>query len=481
MKIIEQSFEILTPPQDEMELLKWWEPMARVCYKSEDKITDDSSIKLFKKLKYDLKHESVFEHINFTVRFITNRGVTHELVRHRIASYSQESTRYVKSVSKYIFINNNDDVINAYDSGISMKLISKRSKGKYTENQVNYILSKNNTNKRSVGNTGKVNDDYLNTIDSWDKAYFIGLFQGDGNLRRNSNQMNISQKDMWYIERFIKSFLKPNVTTHADRDSKCLSFSSKTLYNRFIEIGIMPNKTYDQTKNDVIKLVNSIPENLLVHFIRGLLDSDGNVRFFYQNDKSSSLSVNFGLTLNKHLSYILKELLCNKYALNVGIDECENINRIRITDSEKIIPFLTDMYNNFIFPYGHPIKTSRVFDFLNFKFQFDDYGDERFKIILPMWYKNILNPSLWTWAEHMDNSESTYSRLLDLGQTPQQARGVLPIDLKTEIVVTANLREWWHIFKLRTSKEAHPQIRDLMLGLQNEFRKQYPILFEEKC
>ena len=69
------------------------ERVARVCYKSEDKITEGSAEK-FIGMILKSGHESVLEHEKLTVKFICDRGVTHEIVRHRIASYSQESTRY---------------------------------------------------------------------------------------------------------------------------------------------------------------------------------------------------------------------------------------------------------------------------------------------------------------------------------------------------------------------------------------------------
>jgi len=92
MKIISPSHEILFMPDGET-ILKSIESAGRTCYKSEDRITADSAQGFVKGL---LKsgHHSVIEHINITVRFICDRGVTHELVRHRLASYSQESTRY---------------------------------------------------------------------------------------------------------------------------------------------------------------------------------------------------------------------------------------------------------------------------------------------------------------------------------------------------------------------------------------------------
>lgn len=92
MKIIEPGFEILDLI-DGNELLKKIERIGRVCYKSEIGITNDSAIKFVKNIVKN-GHESVIEHEKITVKIICDRGVSHELVRHRIASYSQESTRY---------------------------------------------------------------------------------------------------------------------------------------------------------------------------------------------------------------------------------------------------------------------------------------------------------------------------------------------------------------------------------------------------
>lgn len=92
MQIIKAGYEIL----DELngsEILKKIERVARVCYKSEDKITEGSAEKMVKALVKS-GHEAMLEHFSFSVKFICDRGVSHELVRHRIASFAQESTRY---------------------------------------------------------------------------------------------------------------------------------------------------------------------------------------------------------------------------------------------------------------------------------------------------------------------------------------------------------------------------------------------------
>lgn len=89
MKIVQPTVEII----DHNNLLRNIELGGRVCYKSEGAMGEGSDERLIEKLK-SLKHESVFEHGVITVKFKTDRGVTHELVRHRLAAFSQESTRY---------------------------------------------------------------------------------------------------------------------------------------------------------------------------------------------------------------------------------------------------------------------------------------------------------------------------------------------------------------------------------------------------
>ena len=96
MKIIKPSYEILTPISDGgVKELQHIEKIGRVCYKSEDRITDDGeSAKKFVKMLISNGHEAMIEHSSLSVKFVVDRGVSHELVRHRIASFAQESTRY---------------------------------------------------------------------------------------------------------------------------------------------------------------------------------------------------------------------------------------------------------------------------------------------------------------------------------------------------------------------------------------------------
>lgn len=92
MKVIKPSVEFVNEVNGKL-ILQQIERAGRVCYKSEDKITDGSAEKFVKHV-IDRGHLAVLEHANITVKFVVDRGVSHEIVRHRIAAYCQESTRY---------------------------------------------------------------------------------------------------------------------------------------------------------------------------------------------------------------------------------------------------------------------------------------------------------------------------------------------------------------------------------------------------
>lgn len=102
MNKLNAKYEILNSI-DGIKELQHIEKIGRVCYKSEDKITEDGeSAKKFVKMLINRGHEAMIEHSSLSVKFTVDRGVTHELVRHRIASFAQESTRYVNySLDKF--------------------------------------------------------------------------------------------------------------------------------------------------------------------------------------------------------------------------------------------------------------------------------------------------------------------------------------------------------------------------------------------
>lgn len=86
------------------------------------------------------------------------------------------------------------------------------------------------------------------------------------------------------------------------------------------------------------------------------------------------------------------------------------------------------------------------------------------------------------WHRGVEDAERAYHALLKQGCKPENARSVLPLCLKTEMVMTANLREWKHVFDMRCSPAAHPDVRYVMCALRDEFARILPEVFEnEHC
>lgn len=83
------------------------------------------------------------------------------------------------------------------------------------------------------------------------------------------------------------------------------------------------------------------------------------------------------------------------------------------------------------------------------------------------------------WVMALQEAENAYMRMIEHGATPQEARSVLPNSLKTELVMTMNLREWRHFLKLRTAKNAHPQMREVAGMILKEFKDKMPVIFED--
>jgi len=123
---------------------------------------------------------------------------------------------------------------------------------------------------------------------------------------------------------------------------------------------------------------------------------------------------------------------------------------------------------------------------------FFDSNAARQSVKIPSGYKNSEGQAAfgnWTGAElnafdiwymAMMFTEWAYLTLVnEFGRTPQEARSVLPNSLKTEIVITYNIREWRHFFKLRTSRRAHPQMLEITIPMLKEFKQRLPVLFDD--
>ncbi len=131
---------------------------------------------------------------------------------------------------------------------------------------------------------------------------------------------------------------------------------------------------------------------------------------------------------------------------------------------------------------SHEIVRHRIASYSQESTRYCNYCDEKFgkelTFIRPVFWKED-KERMRVWEESMQEIEDTYNKLIDLGAHPQEARSILPNSLKTEIIVTMNLREWRHFFKLRTAKRAHPQMRQIAGALLTDLSERLPVIFED--
>ena len=131
---------------------------------------------------------------------------------------------------------------------------------------------------------------------------------------------------------------------------------------------------------------------------------------------------------------------------------------------------------------SHEIVRHRIASFSQESTRYCNYSNDRFRNNITFIKPCFLDEGTGgykLWKQAMFIAEKEYFELLNLGCTPQEARSVLPNSTKTEIVMTANLREWRHFLKLRTAKAAHPQMRELTVPLLHELQERIPVVFED--
>jgi len=130
----------------------------------------------------------------------------------------------------------------------------------------------------------------------------------------------------------------------------------------------------------------------------------------------------------------------------------------------------------------HEIVRHRIASYSQESTRYCNYSKDRFENEL-----TFIKPVFWeensqeyqVWKSQMQLIEDSYMKLIHLGAVPEQARCILPNCLKTEIVITMNLREWRHFFRLRTSKRAHPQMREISIPLLKKMRNMLPPIFDD--
>lgn len=135
---------------------------------------------------------------------------------------------------------------------------------------------------------------------------------------------------------------------------------------------------------------------------------------------------------------------------------------------------------------SHELVRHRIASFTQESTRYCNYAKEDELTFIDIWpvlrdkYENPMLLEIYdSWKISMMKAETTYLEMMKNGCVPELARSVLPNSLKTEIVVTANYREWREIFKQRCAKAAHPQMREVMIPLHADLKSQIPVVFND--
>lgn len=195
------------------------------------------------------------------------------------------------------------------------------------------------------------------------------------------------------------------------------------------------------------------------------------------------LSPNEGEEILKNLEHYGRT--CYKSEKNITLDSAKEFVRRLIENGHESVIEHEKVTVKVVCDRGvsHEIVRHRVgASYSQESTRYANYSKDRFgreiTVIKPFFFEeSSANYALW---EHMmQECEDAYMCMIDHGAKPEEARSVLPNSLKTEIIITMNLREWRHFFKLRTSSAAHPQMREIARPMLDAFKKIIPVVFDD--
>lgn len=169
---------------------------------------------------------------------------------------------------------------------------------------------------------------------------------------------------------------------------------------------------------------------------------------------------------------------CYKSEPQTGTSSADFVRKLITRGHESVLEHV-NITVRFICDRGvsHELVRHRLAAYSQESTRYCDYGKTHIMCISPEAY---MTPGQFEiWKQAMDAADTAYKSLRKLGCSPQIARSVLPNSLKTEIVTTMNLRQWRHVLRLRTSKAAHPQMREIMHVLLAQFKTKLPVIFED--
>lgn len=152
---------------------------------------------------------------------------------------------------------------------------------------------------------------------------------------------------------------------------------------------------------------------------------------------------------------------------------CKNHHYAMIEHISLTCKFITDR------GVANEIVRHRIGSYAQESTRYCNYSKDKFDNQITVIDHGYAGDKRVNWANNCLEAEKAYFAMIRSGATPEEARDVLPLCLKTEIVCTWNLREWHEVLRLRTAKDAHPAIRALMIPVLHELQEVYPEIFND--
>jgi len=536
MKIVKPSAEVFFhAPWDahadqSLEPVRFLEVVGRTCYKSEDRITEDSASKFIRMLR-DRGHHAMLEHCFASVKFVCDRGVSHELVRHRLASYAQECVVGSTKVHRKHTIG---ELFARQESGMMGREYNKRLKfrsmateGVFVPNRLRRVMFKGVAPVFEVrtrfGYTARTTKSHVFLTPRGERR--LGeLFAGDEvfvNGRPSLVRTTDAELSRWYLQ----EGLCPNEIAAQ------LSVPYRSVLRRLKKMGIFVRRFNDKDKekynrNHTLESVEKMRASLLDGYKKGRrpwnkgLSSSDHPGVFRQaeNLRTHHHNNGFGDENSNWRGGISRRTACHKKGCVRVCELCGQAQQLEVHHLDK------NPHNNFsenllkvCAKCHHTIENAGwvraeravpdtvvsveyvgrepVFDMemegpnhnyvadgfvVHNSTRYCNYGKDKFGAEISVIEPPGLNEEQHLrWSRAMEIAEEAYLGMLENGCPPQIARSVLPTCLKTEIWASANLREWMHVFKLRCSSAAHPQIKEVMDKAKRVFAHEIPELFAE--
>lgn len=258
-------------------------------------------------------------------------------------------------------------------------------------------------------------------------------------------------------------------------------------HNSVTEMAVLTLKVFYDSESIVNQLFKLIPKFLFVDKIdKGELLITGSVRSFrelYQANPTVKIVKAIAEYLGKRHPLFYEDLLPDRGLMK---QEGVRVEKMPLEEVDKLPADLLAKHRHVAVLFvvnraiTHEIVRHRPVSYLQESQRYCRYSQDKFgnevTFIKPMFFEEGSEEYV-LWEKAMQETEEIYLKLLKTS-SPQAARTVLPNSCKTELITFANLLEWLHIFKLRTSKGAEPSMREVMIPLLHKFQEKYPVIFD---